>query len=213
MLRSAFFPTKLQPDSGCLLVRSSPGSISGNHLDLCTKNMLTHKRCIRGPARTSTKRNLAKWAHSCALGLPFPSSVWTFSNNKSISVLGNTACKGDRGAEEPPSQTCTCCSCEKPCRCGSNQPKPLLNWLFSCTSRKFPHSVLRGSTSTKESENLTLISRDSGREKEQHSLKYQMVLEWFSSYKLLNIYMAGREWRLNLLSIFKTPSNGFLPHL
>lgn len=160
------------------------------------------------PALTLTLK-----AHWCSFVLPFTSSVWTFSNNKNIFVLSSKASKVAE-VEEPPSQTCTCCSCEKPCCCGSsNQPKPLLNLLFSCTSRNFAHSLLYGSMSTKDSKDLTLISRDSWEEKEQHSLKYQMVLEWFSSYKLLDIYKDGWEWKLNLLSILKTPSNGFLPHL
>lgn len=104
LLRSAFFPTKLQPGSGCLLVHS------GNHLDLCTQKHVDTELSIRGPAGTSRELNWSAWrermelaqraalslpgalhTHWCSFVLRFPSSVWTFSNNKNMFVLSSEA--------------------------------------------------------------------------------------------------------------------------
>lgn len=181
---------------------------------------LTQKWSIRGPVRTSTADQLKETeggngvgssssGRSTAVLFPSTSHVFrAFSNNQSILVFSRKASKVAAARRSLP-QTRTCCSCEKPCRCGgANKPK------IYCFHPGVKVSTLffsEDSTNIKECKNTTLISKDS--RKGNIPWKTQMVLEWFPSCTLLNIYMDGREWKLNLLSILKTPTNGFLPHL
>lgn len=96
---------------------------------------LTQKWSIRGPVRTSTADQLKETeggngvgssssGRSTAVLFPSTSHVFrAFSNNQSILVFSRKASKVAAARRSLP-QTRTCCSCEKPCRCGGvNKPK------------------------------------------------------------------------------------------
>lgn len=197
----------------CSPLRGTFGKPSGSlHQKTCwqTAAGLTQNWSIRGPVGTRTGRLTNGAGPNSSSGkaggrplkhsdtFVFTFRIFTMSNG---SILGFSG-KGSEVAGA--SLSCTCCGCEKPCRCGSsNQPKQFLDLLFSCTSRKFPHSFFMTVGASKNVKSSLWFPKIVG-----GATFPEMVLEWFPSYKRLNIYVDGREWKLNLLGILKTPSHG-----